>query len=208
MVAPKKRRRATQDATLQSIAQQFQIGLITTAWGKVLKVASSASCKDAIRLMDKYDFDQLGIEESGRCGLVRRERLQGRVPRSSVSVLIEWIPNGTTAIAAETPLIEGLSQLRNASSTLVSDGRSIVGLVHRSDFNKQPVRAYMPMPLTPNFIPQGALRHYLQARVLSPDARAVDSASYPQQPVVYRHQLAPCLFLLVCLSGVPLGFPT
>ena len=126
----------------RELAAQFTVVMIMTPWSMVSKVQASDSVGCAKELMSQDSFDQLGVQNQGHFGLVRDTSFTGLDEQALITDMIEWYePSG--AITNNCQLIDGLNFLIETPSRLVTDNGEVVGLVHRSDFNKQAVRTYL-----------------------------------------------------------------
>ena len=127
----------------EKLADLMAIELIMTPWQVVEKVGQTSCVRDAKELMraDGNDFDQLGVEEGGRTGLIRYKSICGDDETAPIASKVEWAGE-SPVLQYGTNLIQSLEELASARSLLVQEVGATVGLVHLSDFNKQPVRSY------------------------------------------------------------------
>ena len=137
---PSKRNRLLSWERYEGLAGTLTVELLMTPWESVKKVSPGASVSDAKELMARHDFDQLGVEEGGCSGLIRHNSIEKGHHGDSISSNVEWAED-QTALDTTAPLMKGLEVLCDKPSCLVRENRSTVGLVHRSDFNKQAVRS-------------------------------------------------------------------
>ena len=125
----------------EELADRFTAALVMTPWIEMVKVDASASAGKIRNKMKKGQFDQIGVEDHGRVGLIRNTSIEGCDEQSNVDDKIEWLVE-SVSIPSDARLIDALNYLIDVPSKLVVDEGEIVGFVHRSDFNKQAVRTY------------------------------------------------------------------
>lgn len=125
----------------EKLASGFTAVLVMTPWIDVVKVDTPASVVKIRNLMEKGHFDQIGVENHGRVGLIRNTSIEVCDEHSNIDDKIEWITE-SVSIPSDARLIDALKSLTCVPSKLVVGEDGIMGLLHRSDFNKQAVRTY------------------------------------------------------------------
>ncbi len=122
------------------LADRLIVGLIMTPRDQFTKVDSKALAREAKRLMELGSFDQLPVEDDAEIiGLVRNDDISSAYHEKCVG---EYVNSSVPKIDEGGLISELLSLLESKACVLVHGEDGIVGLIHRSDLNKQAVRTY------------------------------------------------------------------
>jgi len=122
------------------LAEQLQASLLMTPRGQFVTIKPEDLISSATTLMKENRFDQLPVEDKTQIiGLVRHEKIKNLSQTANVTKYIE------TAIPYVKPtdcVNRVLISLQNETCIFVSNHKGVIGLIHRSDLNKQVVRTY------------------------------------------------------------------
>lgn len=139
--ATKRRDRLLAPDKYATLSGNLKIELVTTPWDKIEPASPSWPVRQALAVMDTHHYDQLVVSVDGRHGLVERNVVEHRDSSGPIGPAVWW-SSPSLGIAEDALLMKGLSLLCDRAARLVYRGDQAVGLVHRSDFNRQPVRLY------------------------------------------------------------------
>jgi len=124
---------------LQKLAKQLAVELVMTPCDEFVTAAPEDPVQVVVERMECHHFDQLPVEHGKRIiGLVRKEHL-GSI--SNAGLVRDYVEQ-PSRINSTNPLSDLFPLLADEPCLFIRDNKGIVGLVHRSDLNKQVVRTY------------------------------------------------------------------
>ena len=124
----------------EDIASGFRVRHIMTPREDFSCVCNEQSCRDASDHLLENDFSYApATNETGEVvGIVAREKLRASSGQRVCDVGEPLSPTNT--VDASAPLERLVAWLRERPFQIVTDEKEVVGLVHVSDLNRQPVR--------------------------------------------------------------------
>ncbi|WP_100011640.1 CBS domain-containing protein [Lentibacillus sediminis] len=100
---------------------------------------SNDSINQAWEYMNKYDFDNVGVEEDGKIiGYIDYEDLEKERSNKCGEYRKDFIPG--EVVSDTTPLINALYLFKGTSRIFVLEGNKVTKIVTKSDFQKTPVQ--------------------------------------------------------------------
>lgn len=125
---------------LLHLADQLTVNLIMTPRDqfRVAKITDSVSL--AKQIMQDKEFDQLPVENEGKIiGLVHLRSVDHEIEEKCISDLIDISVPGVDKLEK---IIGMLPLLETKSCVFVKENDEVIGLIHKSDLNKQAMRIY------------------------------------------------------------------